>query len=191
MRISVGLLVVGIGLVTLSPHRSSGAQSPAGSRQSAVADAAIYAAFLETVNRDPRADTLFVDAESAVFQSMSAHYDSVAPGLGAALVKASSPPRAASTLHLPPPIVWITATTPEVVRERAMNGPPGHPASKGQGTKGVWKFSPIVYSRNGRDALLYYRLVCGAECGEDALVWAGKAATGKWEIRRTAILGIR
>ncbi|GAC1484736.1 MAG: hypothetical protein NVS1B5_05380 [Gemmatimonadaceae bacterium] len=47
-------------------------------RASASTDSAIYAAFLETVNRDPERDTIYVEEMSTVFPGMSSHYDSVA-----------------------------------------------------------------------------------------------------------------
>ena len=177
--LSAALLPIGA-----ATAQRAAADSPA----RASADSSIYAAFLELVNRGAHGDTLYVEDESLVFQSMSAHYDSVAPDLGAELIKVSSPPRSARTLHLPPPIHWITATQPDSVKDRAMKATGVQSSSRGQGTRGIWRFSPIAYSKDGHDALFYYAVICGSLCGEQTLVWAKKDAAGKWDVRRTAIL---
>ena len=166
------------------------AQSPgAHGKGTASSDSAIYAAFFETVNRQPR-DTLFAEEESIVFQGISAHYDSVAPGLAARLVQVSAPVRKTSSLHLPPPLVVFSAATRQTVRDGAMYGAAGPQQNAAQGLRGIWRFSPIAYSRSGRDAMFYYRLVCGTSCGEQTIVWATKDLTKGWQIKRTAILAI-
>ncbi len=184
-------LAVAVSVLALAVVRPVGAQSPArNDRLTASSDSAIYSAFFETLNRIPRRDTIFVEAQSVVFQGISPHYDSVAPGLAAALVALSAPPRAAERLHLPPPIVIISTATPPTLRDRAINGPRGQAPNAAQGVRGVWQLSPIAYSREGRDAMFYYRLMCGMQCGEETIVWARKDARGKWDIRRTAILRV-
>jgi len=184
-------LAVAAMLVALAGVRPVAAQSSAHQKSlEASSDSAIYSAFFETLNRAPKRDTIFVEEQSIVFQGISPHYDSVVPGLAGALVSLSAPPHAARSLHLPPPIVIISASTPPALRERAMHGPPGQAPSASQGVRGVWQISPIAYSRDGRDAMFYYRLVCGTECGEETIVWAKKNPKGIWEIRRTAILRV-
>src|SRR3954468_16130448 len=76
----------------------------ADTRETASADSAVYAAFLETLNRDPRNDTLHVESMSKIFVRLPSHYDSVAPGLNAALARVSKEQRPTSSLHLPPPV---------------------------------------------------------------------------------------
>ena len=178
-------------MLTLAASLPVAAQSAVrAAKETATSDSAIYAAFFETLNRQPRRDTIFVAEQSIVFQGISAHYDSVAPGLAASLVAASAPARASESLHLPPPIVIISPKTPQSLRERALNGTPTQQQSAAQGTRGVWSFSPVVYSRDGKDAMFYYSLACGQMCGEQTIVWARKDAKGVWGIRRTAILVI-
>jgi hypothetical protein len=55
---------------------------------------------------------------------------------------------------------------------------------------GLWRFSPIVYSADGNNAMFFYSEYCGHTCGENTVVWARKGSAGKWEVRRTAILSI-
>lgn len=166
------------------------AQSPAArGKGTASSDSAIYAAFFETLNRQPH-DTVFAEEQSIVFQGISPHYDSVAPGLAVVLAQISAPPHKTATLHLPPPIVILSAATPQAVRDRAVNGSPGQAPYGSQGVRGVWQLSPIAYSRDGGDAMFYYRLVCGGLCGEETVVWATRDSRQRWQIKRTAILTI-
>jgi hypothetical protein len=189
----MGRRILGVvgSLVALGAALPVAAQTSArSSKATASSDSAIYAAFFETLNREPRRDTIFVEEQSVVFQSISPHYDSVAPGLAARLIAMSAPARGAASLHLPPPVVVISATAPQAIRERALNGPPGQAATVAQGVRGVWQLSPIAYTQDGTGAMFYYRLVCGVDCGEETIVWARKNPKGKWEIQRTAILRV-
>lgn len=184
------VLAAAASMLVLAGARPAAAQSSGrAAGGTASSDSAIYSAFFETVNRQPR-DTVFADERSIVFQGISPHYDSVAPGLAATLVKVSAPPRTTASLHLPPPIVVISASTPQALRERAINGPPGERPGAAQGVRGVWRVSPIAYSADSKDAMFYYRVVCGLRCGEEAIVWARKDAKGRWDIRHTAILAV-
>lgn len=183
------LTLTALSLAIAAPSSAVAQSSARSAKARASSDSAIYAAFFESLNRQPR-DTIFAQEESIVFQGISPHYDSVAPGLAARLMKVSAPPRATASLHLPPPIVIISAATPQALRERAINGPPGQGPGVAQGMRGVWRVSPIAYSPNSKDAMFYYRVVCGLRCGEEAIVWARKDAKGRWDIRHTAILGV-
>lgn len=178
-----------LSLAIAAPGSAAAQSSVRSARGRPSSDSAIYAAFFETLNRQPH-DTIFAQEESIVFQGISPHYDSVAPGLAARLMRVSAPPRATTSLHLPPPIVIISATTLEAMRERAINGAPGQGPGVAQGVRGVWRVSPIAYSPDGKDAMFYYRVVCGLRCGEEAIVWARKDEKGRWFLRHTAILAV-
>jgi hypothetical protein len=152
------------------------------------ADSTIYAAFFETVNRDPGRDTIYVEEVSAVFPGVSSHYDSVAPGLASVLAKASRPLRPPASHHLPPPIRILRDTAVKRIRDQDSLSSLGAVKGRAQGRMGLWKFSPIVYSGDGKDAMFFYSEYCGHACGEDTVVWARKDSAGKWDVRRTAIL---
>lgn len=185
----VFLVLTALSLALAAPGSGAAQSSARSAKARASSDSAIYAAFFETLNRQPR-DTIFAEEESIVFQGISPHYDSIAPGLAETLTKVSAPPRTTASLHLPPPIVVISAATPQALRERAINGPAGSGPGAAQGVRGVWRVSPIAYSPDSKDAMFYYRVLCGRRCGEDAIVWARKNAKGRWDIRHTAILSV-
>jgi hypothetical protein len=191
-RIGAFLLTFTLALTACGSHQPTLAQTPrqVDARASASRDSSIYAAFFETVNRDPLRDTIFVEELSAVFPGVSPHYDSVVPGLGGALEKASNPRRPTASLHLPPPIRILPDTTVERIRRNGLLGTLGGVKHNAQGTTGLWRFSPIVYSANGKDAMFSYTQSCGTACGETTLVWARKDPGGKWDVVRTAILVI-
>jgi hypothetical protein len=184
-------LTVAFALTACGSHQQTLAQtSQLDRRASASRDSSIYAAFFETVSRDPLRDTIYVEELSAEFPGVSPHYDSVAPGLGVALKNASSPPRPTASLHLPPPIRILPDTAVERIRRSGMLATLGIVKRGAQGTTGLWRFSPIVYSTGGKDAMFSYTQSCGTTCGETTLVWARKDPGGKWDVVRTAILVI-
>lgn len=179
-------------LAVSGSHQQILAQAPhhIDARASASRDSSIYAAFFETVSRDPQRDTIYVERLSAGFAGISPHYDSIAPGLGAALVKASRPRRHTASLHLPPPIRILSDTAVEKIGRRGLLGTLGGVKHGTQGATGLWSFTPIAYSAGGSDAMFSYTQSCGTTCGETTLVWARKDPGGKWEVTRTAILVI-
>jgi hypothetical protein len=117
---SLPLFAIGLALIVLGPDQRTLAQT-AHARASASTDSAIYAAFFETVNRDPERDTIYVEEMSTVFPGMSSHYDSVAPGLGLLLAKASQPARPTASLRLPPPTRILPDTTVERLRDQGIH----------------------------------------------------------------------
>lgn len=186
------MFAISAGLIGWGPHERTLAQTShqADVRASASADSAIYAVFFETVNRDPKRDTIYVEETSAVFPGVSSHYDSVAPGLSLALSKASRPPRPTASLHIPPPIRILSATAVKRISNHDSLSSLGVVKGRAQGPMGLWRFSPIVYSAAGNDAMFFYSEYCGHTCGENTVVWARKDSVGKWEVRLTAILSI-
>src|SRR3954452_3104488 len=146
----------------------------------AAADSAVYAAFLETLNRDPRNDTLHVESMSKIFVRLPAHYDSVAPGLNAALARVSKEQRPTSSLHLPPPVRVLPPALVIALSNADVLNSLGAVEGRPQGISGLWNFTPVAYSPDGKDAMFSYTAVCGRRCGEDVVVWARKNAEGKW-----------
>jgi hypothetical protein len=156
----------------------------------ASADSAVYAAFLATLNRNPRNDTLHVDETSKVFVKLPAEYDTTAPGLNAALAKVSKNPRPSTSLHLPPPVRVMPPAVVIALDNAGVIGSLGAVEGKPEGITGLWSFTPVAYSIDGNDAMFSYTQLCGRRCGEDVVVWARKNAAGKWEVRRTVTLTI-
>ncbi len=187
--ISLAILVA---VIACAPQRQAITRGsrPVDAQAWASSDSAIYAAFFETVNRDPQRDTIYVEELSVVFAGASAHYDSVAPGLAQALQKASALRRPTGSLHLPPPIRILADSAAKRIGDADLLGTLGAVKSRPQGPLGLWAFSPIVYSADGTEAMFYYSEYCGHTCGENTLVWVRKDPDGKWAMRRTAILVI-
>jgi hypothetical protein len=188
----VGLLCVALATFGCAgyPPVVGQADSVTDANATASADSAVYAAFLETLNRNPRNDTLHVDEMSKVFVKLPAEYDTTAPGLNAALAKVSKNPRPSTSLHLPPPVRVMPAAVVVALDNAGVIGSLGAVEGKPQGISGLWSFTPVAYSADGNDAIFSYTELCGRRCGEDVVVWARKNAAGKWEVRRTVIITI-
>ena len=188
----VGLLCVALATFACAgyPPVVGQGDSVTDANATASADSAVYAAFLETLNRNPRNDTLHVDEMSKVFVKLPAEYDTTAPGLNAALAKVSKNPRPSTSLHLPPPVRVMPAAVVVALDNAGVIGSLGAVEGKPQGISGLWSFTPVAYSADGNDAIFSYTELCGRRCGEDVVVWARKNAAGKWEVRRTVIITI-
>lgn len=185
------LLLVVVATACAVPHGVS-AQSTGTASRDAIAstDSAVYAAFFETLNRDPKRDTLHVEEMSKIFVRLPAHYDTTAPGLNAALAQLSKVQRPSTALHLPPPIQVIPHNLALRLAGSDLLGELGAVPGRPQGTSGLWSITPIVYSADGTHAMFSYLEYCGRNCGEDVTVWLRKDAAGKWSVKRTAILTI-
>lgn len=158
------------------PHQQTGTQGSRSSnpRESASADSAVYAAFLETVGRDPRRDTIYVGERSAEFPGISPHDDSMIPGLSLALKKVSTPTRPTASLHLPPPIRVLPDTIVQRIDDLSSLGQRGDSNGRARVPRGLWTFSPVAYSPDGNDARFTYMFVCGSLCGGYSFVWAAR-----------------
>ena len=184
-------LLVVVSTACAAPHGVN-VQSTTTSGADAIAstDSAVYAAFFETLNRDPQRDTLHVEEMSKIFVRLPAHYDTTAPGLNAALAQLSKMQRPSTALHLPPPIQVIPHNLAVRLAGSDLLGELGAVPGRPQGTSGLWSITPIVYTVDGTDAMFSYLEYCGRNCGEDVTVWLKKDAAGKWSVKRTAILTI-
>lgn len=156
----------------------------------AAEDSTVYATFLETLNRDPRNDTLHVQELSKIFVRLPPHYDSTAPGLNAALANLSKIQVPSTSLHLPAPVRVIPGSIAIALANADVLGALGSVEGKPQGISGLWAFTPVAYSADKTDAMFSYSELCGRKCGEDVVVWLRKNAASKWEVRRTAIITI-
>jgi hypothetical protein len=172
------------------PVVDQGVVAAAAADTTAAADSSVYAAFLETLNRDPRNDTLHVSEQSKIFVRLPAQFDTIAPGLNAALAHLTATPRPSTALHLPPPVRVIENAVAISLSNAGVIGALGAVEGRPQGVSGLWSFTPVVYSADGKDAMFAYTELCGRRCGEDVVVWARKSEAGKWQVRRTEILTI-
>src|SRR3954468_22442939 len=187
----VGLLCIALATSACAGYPPVvGQLDPAESNETASTDSSVYAAFLETLNRNPKNDTLHVDEMSKVFVKLPAEYDTTAPGLNAALARVSKTERPSTSLHLPPPVRVMPPAVVVALDNAGVIGSLGAVEGKPQGISGLWSFTPVAYSADGNDAMFSYTELCGRRCGEDVVVWARKNAAGKWEVRRTLILTI-
>src|SRR6476661_3951061 len=192
LKAPAGLLAIVIGTIACASYPPVVDESTPVTTSAATPadDSSVYATFLETLNRDPRNDTLHVEELSKIFVRLPAEYDTTAPGLNAALAKLSATQRPSSSLHLPPPVRVMPSSVVIALNSAGVIGQLGAVEGKPQGISGLWTFTPVVYSADGKDAMFSYTELCGRQCGEDVVVWARKNAAGKWEVRRTAILTI-
>ncbi len=57
-------------------------------------------------------------------------------------------------------------------------------ADRGLGGTKVLAVTPIALSPDGREALVYYDVLCGALCGQGASVWLIRRGNGVWRVAK-------
>jgi hypothetical protein len=46
------------------------------------------------------------------------------------------------------------------------------------------RFTPVAFSADTLDALVYYEYYCGGLCGEGSAVWLRGQSSGRWQVRK-------
>ena len=140
-------------------------------------DSAVYAAVREVAARaEPRVDryvvldsTVAYDSEAGVVPGENA--EQVPKRFRKALERVSEVRRPSAQLPLPIEVDLIGMEEAQRTAEESLGG---------------WRFmtlTPVVYSRDGQRAFVYYEVHCGALCGEGAALLLGKV-NGEWQVDR-------
>jgi hypothetical protein len=152
---------------------------------------AVYDAVIDSVYSRGRPDTVLIADSSLVFRAPATdavprwrvQFDSIPPGLVAELVHRSATRLPSSHLALPNTARTITRTE---LREIFSSGPRGwdefyrrYPRQR------LWiALSPVVFSQDSTQALLYREYHCGGLCGRGDLMWLERRADSKWHVRK-------
>ena len=161
-------------------------------------EAAVYAALLDSIGPKPLPDTLLLGDTTLSFRMPSrevpaewrAQFDSIPEDLPLKLEEASLRRRPSSELRLPRPASFVTRT--ELI-DIFVNGPHGwqdfyqrYPAHRG-----YMESSPIAFTTDSLNALVYYEYRCGGLCGHGEVVWLRRQTRdAPWRIRKRIELWI-
>lgn len=151
----------------------------------------VYAALLQSIGK-PIPDTLLMAESSLQFTlptgatpAWQAQLDSIPPALAKRLAKESQHQVSSLTLALPrPAIVLGRAEFAEIFAQ----GPRGWPEFHRRYPKqsGYFGLSPVAFSSDSLDALVYYEYHCGGLCGSGAAAWLHRGTiTEPWYVRKT------
>ncbi len=154
-------------------------------------EAAVYAALIDSLYQHPLPETLLVSDSTLTIcvprggaASWRAQLDSIPSGLPAALETISSAKRSSASLPLPRPVRILTEAT---LRELFAGGPRRgweEFARRYPGQRRYSAFSPVAFSSDGGEALVYYEYHCGGRCGAGIVVWLTRRRDGRWGVRK-------
>jgi hypothetical protein len=144
----------------------------------------VYAALFTEAARRTGGKTVWVEATTSSYVAPSAgasfmfqrRLDSLPPGLSTRLALVSAAAKDARRLALP---VWVRiadSTTSQRIQET------------GLGAAVVYSVSPIAFSEDSRNALVYRESLCGAVCGYGEVLWFARELDGTWHQRAHVIL---
>lgn len=166
--------------------------STAGYRQAS----SVYLVLIDFLGARAAPDTLLV-ADSTLSFSLPpsappyhwraewrAQFDSLPRGLADALHSISRDKQPSTDLPLPRPVQLITRATLQEIF--------------GGGTRGGWEefyrryprqrnylqFSPVAFTKDSLDALVYYEYHCHALCGGGNAVWLTRREGNRWRVRK-------
>ena len=161
--------------------------------------ARVYLAVLEASRGRAVPDTLVLRDSSARFQmpvgaipSWRQQFDSLPRELAIELDRVSSTRVASQELSLPRPIHVLT----RALRD-SLFGPADlnvgwasfHRRFPSQGQ--ILAFSPVVFSGNGNQAMVFAESQCGGRCGRGELVWLVRDQNkDEWQVRKAILLWI-
>jgi hypothetical protein len=155
------------------------------------AEAGVYAALVDSLFTRPVPDTLLVAESTLVFRAphggvpeWHAQFDSIPKALPPALETISLVRRSSRSLPLHRPIRLVTrAELREIfVRGRLDSWDEFYRRYPRQ--RNLLQFSPVAFSTDNRDALVYYEYHCGFECGGGEIVWLVRTERGQWRVRK-------
>ncbi len=193
-RMRMSLLA--IGLVAGISCRGTSASSPRNAPARAPS-AAVYARILDSIFVGRLPDTIVVRDSTLVFagagpltvESFQREYDAFPSDLVARLIEISSPRRSAESLGIRVrPIRFFTSEDRANILLNNPNDFWMHFRERFADASGLLTFSPVAFSTDGTQALLYYDYACGGRCGNSDLVWLSPGSNKRWQIRKVLTL---
>jgi hypothetical protein len=158
---------------------------------SADSDAAVYAAVLDSAYRGALPDTLVLEDSTAVFHARDGtsvwsreHLDSVPGELVSALARLSARPRPSGSLALPRPIRVFTEADLVGPSRAACDAARDEFTRRYPRAQGYLSLSPIGYSADRTQALVYSERGDGGCHRSGVAVWLVRDGGGAWRHRQ-------
>lgn len=154
--------------------------------------AAVYAAMLDSVTTRPAPDTLLVHDSTAVFtpprpsgpSAWRARYEALPAGLLADLAATSQRRRPTTALALPRPIHLIASAEIREIFGRGLEAGWAELDRRYPRQRNILGFSPVAFSADSTEAMVYYTYSCGPECGGREVIWLSVVGVAEtWQVR--------
>ncbi len=162
-------------------------------------DSRVYLAVLEARRERPVPDTLVLRDSSVTFRmpvgailSWRQQFDSMPRELAIELDRVSGARVASEALSLPRPVQVLTRALRDSLfspTDLNVGWARFHERFPSQGQ--VLGFSPVVFSGDGNQAMVFAESRCGGRCGRGELIWLVRDQTNdEWRVRKAVLFWI-
>ena len=154
-------------------------------------EAAVYEAVLSSCC-ESIGDTLlvrdstigFLTPDGRAVPAWRQHWDSIPPDLGPTLDSVSRQRRSTKELPLPRPVVVLRADSLRAIFSRSPDEGWNEFVRRFPAQRRYFGFSPVAFSKDGINALVYMAYYCGALCASGDAYWLSRAGDGRWRLRQ-------
>jgi hypothetical protein len=190
LRLSMAALM---SVSCVSPPRAETSVAPT----SRVAE--VYATLVDSAYTRPTPDTLLVAESTVAFRippvgtrsEWRRKYDSIPAELPAALAAASRSKRPSSELPLPRPVRFIAHAELTEIFARGVGEGWQEFYRRYPRQRNYLAFSPVVFSADSVDALVYLEYHCGGLCGGGDLYWLTRTGNGRgWRVQKKVMFWV-
>jgi hypothetical protein len=151
----------------------------------------VYAAIRDSLRPQSDSDTILVADSTVVadFTDVSGYRlptDSVVVNLIAELARVSAAQRPSSALGLPFANRVVSRVESDTILARQQYGPGRAGERTHPSPRFIYSFSPVAYTKDGLNAVVYYGYTCGyGLCGAGNVLWLTRRATDtEWRVQR-------
>jgi hypothetical protein len=166
--------------------------APASPDTTASPELGVYTALVDAIHPRGVPDTLLLADSTLAFHvsrdavpSWRAEFDSIPAALSTLLETISAAKRSSTVLPLPRPVRILTsAELDEIFETRGRDGWDEF-YRRYPRQRSYLRFTPVAFSADTLDALVYYEQYCGSLCGEGTAVWLRRQSTGRWRVQKS------
>ena len=146
---------------------------------------------IDSLYARPIPDTLVVAESTFTFKvpqgsvpSWRAAFDEIPAALPAALETRSRDKRTSAGLPLPRPIRIVTDAALREIFAPGVGDGWKEFNRRYPRQRTYYQFSPVAFSTDSLDALVYYEYRCGGRCGGGNAVWLTRRDNVRWQVRK-------
>lgn len=187
MRLALGTMAI---LTACVGQATTPAPTPPGTIASP--ESGVYAALVDAIHERRAPDTLLLGDSTLAFRvsrdavpSWRAEFDSIPATLATLLETVSAAKRSSAALPMPRPVRIVTSAELSEIFESRGRGGWQEFYRRYPRQRSYLRFTPVAFSADTLDALVYYEYYCGGLCGWGSAVWLRRQSNGRWQVQKT------
>ena len=165
--------------------------SPSVATADVAPDADVYAALIASIYPRTVPDTLLLGDSTLQFRVPESgdprwrtQFDSIPAELPHGLETLSRSRRASVRLALPRPVRTVSAAALREIFSLGVGAGWEEFHRRYPNQRSYLRFSPVAFSADSLDALVYYESHCGGRCGRGEAVWLTRRESARWRVRK-------